>query len=231
MIDDHNYEVELQKANYTLMRQCISDVRTSQKVSLWGEDKLREYINFVQKVFEPVVTVEAERLLQAYYQYLRVNPRVAKERKSVRMLESLIRLAEAHARLLMKSEATVFDAISVIILMESASPTCLFGAEPTPPVNFQDEQDYIEQRDGIMFRLGLNPDEFTEDCQKRELAKKSRSPSPIKRIEMSMFLGEGARNFDLSVTSQYNLDDSRSLISGLNHSVISKTKTSRKPTL
>ena len=60
------------------------------------------------------------------------------------MLESLIRLAEAHARLVMKSEATVFDAVSVIILMETANSTCLFGAEPTPSVTFSSKEDYEE---------------------------------------------------------------------------------------
>lgn len=54
-------------------------------------------------MFEPVVTEEAEIMLKAYYQYLRMNPNVNKDRKTVRMLESLIRMAEAHARLLMKS--------------------------------------------------------------------------------------------------------------------------------
>lgn len=87
---------------------------------------MREYINFVQKVFEPVVTEEAELILKSYYQYLRLNPKVSKDRKTVRMLESLIRLTEAHARLLMKSEATVFDAVSVIVLMEHTLMTDIF---------------------------------------------------------------------------------------------------------
>jgi len=43
------------------------------------------------------------------------------------MLESLIRLTEAHARLLMKTQATLFDAISVIILMEYTLDTLFFG--------------------------------------------------------------------------------------------------------
>ena len=103
----------------------------------WSISKLSNYINFVQKVFEPVVTEEAETILNTYYQYLRQNTRVSKDRKSVRMLESLIRLSEAHARLYMKSEATIFDAISVIVLMEHTLMSCLFGLEATPGVLFE----------------------------------------------------------------------------------------------
>lgn len=52
------------------------------------------------------------------------------------MLESLIRLCEANARLRMKSHATVFDAVTAILLVEHTLNTCLFGFEPTPSVLF-----------------------------------------------------------------------------------------------
>jgi DNA replicative helicase MCM subunit Mcm2 (Cdc46/Mcm family) len=57
---------------------------------------------------------------------LRNNPKVGKDRKTVRMLESLIRMTEAHARLLMKSKATIYDAVSAIVLMEHTLMTELF---------------------------------------------------------------------------------------------------------
>jgi len=79
------------------------------------------------------------------------------------MLESLIRLSEAHARLLMKSKATVFDAVSVIILMEHTLCTCLFGAESPPDVTFDDLQKYLEAKEKIFYRLGLDPFQFEED--------------------------------------------------------------------
>lgn len=85
---------------------------------------------------------EAEIIVNKYYQFLRQNPRVSKDRKSVRMLESLIRLCEAHARLYMKSQATVFDAITIVILMEHTLMSCLFGAEITPNVIFLNKRDY-----------------------------------------------------------------------------------------
>ena len=75
-------------------------------------------------------------MLKTYYQYLRMNPSVSQDRKTVRMLESLIRMTEAHARLLMKSQASVFDAVSVIILMEHTLMTELFKGEYLPSVIF-----------------------------------------------------------------------------------------------
>ncbi len=82
---------------------------------------------------------------------------MSKDRKSVRMLESLIRMTEAHARLYMKSEATVFDAISVVVLVEHTLDSCLFGLEPIPSVIFNNVDDYIQIRDNIMIRLELDP--------------------------------------------------------------------------
>jgi DNA helicase MCM9 len=83
------------------------------------------------------VTEEAEKIINNYYQYLRMNPKINKDRKTVRMLESLIRMTEAHARLLMKSAATIFDAVSVIILMEHTLMTDLYSGGYLPPVMFE----------------------------------------------------------------------------------------------
>ena len=83
------------------------------------------------------MTEEAESIINNYYQYLRMNPKINKDRKTVRMLESLIRMTEAHARLLMKSAATMFDAVSVIILMEHTLMSDLYSSGYLPPVMFE----------------------------------------------------------------------------------------------
>ena len=208
LVDEHLPQADSLKATHTLMKQCISDYRTGPKVRLWSDAQLCEYINFIQKVFEPVVTEEAEALLRTYYGYLRQNPRVSKDRKSVRMLESLIRLSEAHARLLMKSSATVFDAVSVIVLMEHSLQTCLFGAEPPPAVVFADVSQYLDVKNAVFYRLGLDTDDFQEDWQHGEIDKRERSPSPIRRLEESMFLAGRDAGGGLDMTHTSMLDES-----------------------
>ena len=78
------------------------------------------------------------------------------------MLESLIRLSEAHARLYMKSQATTFDAISVIVLMEHTLMSCLFGLEPTPSVLFESYDHFCQVKDDVLSRLELDTSRFSE---------------------------------------------------------------------
>ena len=95
-------------------------------------------------------------VIQSYYQYLRMNPKINKDRKTVRMLESIIRMTEAHARLLMKSATTLFDAVSVIILMEHTLMTDLYHGESLPPVIFDSMDHYKLVRDDLLYKLGLD---------------------------------------------------------------------------
>ena len=119
------------------------------------------------------------------------------------MLESLIRLSEAHARLYMKSEATVFDAISVIVLMEHTLMSCLFGLEPTPSVLFENESDYCQIRDMVLSRLELDPQQVNQTGnspgrgsgnQRADYARRRETPSPIRRIENNNVLFFGNHN-------------------------------------
>lgn len=127
-------------------------------------------------------------LLQNYYHYLRMNPKVNKDRKTVRMLESLIRMSEAHARLLMKSAATVFDAVSVIILMEHTLMTDLYQGELLPSVLFESKEDYQVVRNDLFYKLGLDVNSLSYNDEEDSLKKRNRTPSPIKRIEDSLYL-------------------------------------------
>ncbi len=65
---------------------------------------LRQYILWVRQHFAPVLTQEAEELLTAYYHLRRQQAGRQASRTTVRMLESLVRVAQAHARLMARNE-------------------------------------------------------------------------------------------------------------------------------
>ena len=56
-------------------------------------------------------------MLQAYYQKLRRGSQQLQSRTTIRMLESLVRLAQAHARLCLRDTVEVMDAVVVIHTM------------------------------------------------------------------------------------------------------------------
>lgn len=89
----------------------------------WSLSMLRRYIQFVKRYFKPVLTKEAERVISSYYQLQRRSGTQNAARITVRMLESLIRLAQAHARLMFRNEVTKLDAVTAILCIESSMTT------------------------------------------------------------------------------------------------------------
>lgn len=66
----------------------------------------------------PLITPEANEILGCYYKSCRAHPARDPARTTVRLLDSLMRLAQAHARLVFRNEVSVLDAVTVIRLME-----------------------------------------------------------------------------------------------------------------
>ena len=73
------------------------------------------------------------------------------------MLESLIRLAEAHARLMFKKEIEVYDAICVVILMEHCINTGLYDK---PFSCLMSRELYSQAKRETLEKLGLDRDFF-----------------------------------------------------------------------
>ncbi|KAM7470618.1 hypothetical protein LguiA_008801 [Lonicera macranthoides] len=90
---------------------------------IWPLPMLRRYIQFVKGCFRPVLTKEAEKVISSYYQLQRRSATHNAARTTVRMLESLIRLAQAHARLMFRDKVTRLDAITAILCVESSMTT------------------------------------------------------------------------------------------------------------
>ncbi|KAI8532339.1 hypothetical protein RHMOL_Rhmol11G0206700 [Rhododendron molle] len=91
--------------------------------NVWPLPMLRRYIYFVKRYFKPVLTKEAEKVISSYYQLQRRSATQNAARTTVRMLESLIRLAQAHARLMFRNDVTRLDAVTAILCIESSMTT------------------------------------------------------------------------------------------------------------
>ena len=83
----------------------------------WGMEKLRTYIATIREKFHPIVSPEAAELLEKHYSLCR-QQKNGQSLITVRFLESLIRLSQAHARLMYRDTVLLEDAVAVILLME-----------------------------------------------------------------------------------------------------------------
>ncbi|KAI3445760.1 hypothetical protein Pfo_002425 [Paulownia fortunei] len=124
---------------------------------IWSLTMLRRYIHFVKGYFRPVLTKEAEKVISSYYQLQRRSATQNAARTTVRMLESLIRLAQAHARLMFRNEVTRLDAIAAILCIESSMTTSAIVDSVGNALhsNFTDnpDQEYAKQERLILEKL------------------------------------------------------------------------------
>jgi DNA helicase MCM9 len=79
------------------------------------------YFAMVRLELQPLLTPPAEAVLSTYYQQQRQAADRSAARTTIRMLESAIRLSQAHARLCYRSSVLVLDACVAISLLEGKS--------------------------------------------------------------------------------------------------------------
>ncbi|CAN0335277.1 unnamed protein product, partial [Ascophyllum nodosum] len=125
----------------------------------WGTEKLQKYLCYVRDTFTSVrLTGDAEKVVSKYYRAQRSADNRSAARTTVRLLESLIRLAQAHARLMCRTEVTLQDAVvSVICVETSLHSTAKLGMDsvlhsdfpPNPDGEFQIQQGLILDRLGL----------------------------------------------------------------------------------
>lgn len=124
---------------------------------LWNVEKMQAYISVAKKL-KPSLTPAASRVLQAYYRAQRGADVRNAARTTTRLLQSLIRLAQAHARLMLRTEVTVADAINAVALMESSMQgAALLGGINALHTAFPEDADleYGNQVAIILETLGL----------------------------------------------------------------------------
>ncbi|KRZ97654.1 DNA helicase MCM9 [Trichinella sp. T8] len=105
-------------------RQSSVDSSNASGSSLfWTFDKIKTYIKVVKSI-EPSISEGAEKfdypciVLTQYFMKQRSNVNREEGLTTVRMLDSLIRLAQAHARLMFRDIVTVQDALMATIFIE-----------------------------------------------------------------------------------------------------------------
>ncbi|KAJ8275120.1 hypothetical protein COCON_G00097450 [Conger conger] len=126
--------------------------------SVWSMEKMKAYFCLV-KSLQPTVSDEANAILVRYYQAQRQSDGRNAARTTIRMLESLGRLAEAHARLMFRDTVTVEDAVVVVSVMEcSMQGGALLGNVNALHTSFPEDpkQQYRTQCEMILEGLGLN---------------------------------------------------------------------------
>ncbi|XP_069582312.1 DNA helicase MCM9 isoform X1 [Ranitomeya imitator] len=125
---------------------------------LWTMEKMKTYFCLI-KSLQPKMSEGANMILVRYYQLQRQSDNRNAARTTIRLLESLIRLAEAHARLMYRDTVSVEDAITVVSVMESSMQggallggvNALHTAFPENPL-----EQYQMQCELLLDRLGLH---------------------------------------------------------------------------
>ncbi|KAF6170301.1 hypothetical protein GIB67_042991 [Kingdonia uniflora] len=125
LLDTKNPEWDMIVSSHILAEQeePERDKKNEDLTNVWPLPMLRRYIHFVKGYFKPILSKEAERVISRYYQLQRRSATQIAARTTVRMLESLIRMAQAHARLMFRNEVTRLDAIAAILCIESSMTT------------------------------------------------------------------------------------------------------------
>ncbi|KAG0346111.1 DNA helicase mcm9 [Podila minutissima] len=138
----------------------------------WSIGKLKAYLIWVRATFEPRLTPPAEEVLTKYYQLQRKADVRNAARTTIRLLESLIRLSQAHARLMAKDLVTVEDAVAIVSLMEATvqgGVAVLGGVNPLHasfPKSAEDE--YQMQETVLLRRLDLEHLASTPRAHRRQ---------------------------------------------------------------
>ncbi|NXU96092.1 MCM9 helicase, partial [Cettia cetti] len=91
----------------------------SKSGKLWSMERMKTYFCLIKSI-QPKLSDESNLILVRYYQMQRQSDCRNAARTTIRLLESLIRLAEAHARLMFRDTVTLEDAVTVVSVMESS---------------------------------------------------------------------------------------------------------------
>ncbi|ETN58380.1 DNA replication licensing factor MCM1 [Anopheles darlingi] len=154
----------------------------------WDLEKLQLHFAAIKDI-HPRVSPEANMILGAYYKACRADPFRDQTRTTVRLLDSLFRLAQAHARLLFRTEVTPIDAITIIELMEASWGFGKIGIRPYDPIKAKlplgPEQGLIDQ---LLSLLQLDERAVLDSATVRPI-----DPNVLRRYQREMIAKQKAK--------------------------------------
>ncbi|CAE7282628.1 MCM4 [Symbiodinium sp. KB8] len=125
VLDRCDAESDRRLANHIVSLYFDGDERSAVAAAPFSREQLTEYISYAKSQIQPELSDEAKELLVAGYTDMRRQGVLAGGRKVItatpRQLESLIRLAEAHARLFLRTEVVAEDVEEAIRLVNVAT--------------------------------------------------------------------------------------------------------------
>ncbi|XP_037376206.1 DNA helicase MCM9 isoform X1 [Talpa occidentalis] len=186
----------------------------SKSEKLWSMEKMKTYFCFIRNL-QPKLSDVGNQVLLRYYQMQRQSDSRNAARTTIRLLESLIRLAEAHARLMFRDTVTLEDAITVVSVMESSMQGgALLGGVNALHTSFPENplEQYQRQCELILEKLELTNllnEELTRlERLQNQSAYRSQSLSWTREAESTPgFLRNdpgGERNFRTSTQKELN---------------------------
>ena len=154
LLDSRNGEWDRLVSSYILNNKTREE---DQHPTSWSLAKLQAYFNYI-RTLRPQLSPEANRILSKYYQRQRQTDGADAARTTVRLLQSCVRLAQGHARLMARSEVTIQDAVTAVLLLESSCASSslsqggnvLHSSFPEDPI-----REYKSQARMILSGLGL----------------------------------------------------------------------------
>lgn len=105
LLDVPNKEWDKNISTYLLKQALTNGIDAD--ANFWPLPMLRRYVTYVREKLHPAMNDEAKCLLMRYYQMQRQQSDRSAARTTVRLLESLMRLAEGHAKLMFKEIVTL----------------------------------------------------------------------------------------------------------------------------
>ena len=162
LIDSRNSDWDKQVSDYILNQrdsQSSDEELVKQEKNYWSTSKLRAYFSYIRHL-TPHIGSEANLILSRYYQRQRQTDGADMARTTIRLLQSCVRLAQGHARLMMRSEVTTQDAVTAVLLLECSteSSASLLPGHNILHSTFPDNplHEYQRQARAVLVGLGLN---------------------------------------------------------------------------